>query len=530
MRSNELAKPTYRKLLIVVRSRLITSYRSSFLLPCFALLLGTLLAGCPSTKGDQATGQGPSSERPNIIFLMDDQHRWDALGFINTQVKTPTLNRLAQNGVFFRQAVCQAPMCVPSRNSLMLGLYPHQTGVFRNSGGLQDDELPNKTLAQYFQDAGYETAGFGKTHWGKYPTSTRGFETRYVSEIPEEGAIAMAKQDPAAKARYDAEVSAMGPGEENNLGYLGFTSELPEQDHRDGWITEQCQKYIRQREDDRPLFLYVSYMKPHAGHNVPAGYEDRYDLDSITYAQQPPWDEDYAPHAAGVNRRDMYVDYWKNAPAEDWKLMTMRYYANVTWIDDMMGRVLQSLDEKGLLDNALIVYTSDHGEMLGEHYYRFNKYNLYESSVRVPLILSGSALPSPYQGQTNNQAVELVDVMPTLLDFAGISPNRNLPGIDLLSSQRREASFSTLHERDGEAAFMWRTEDYKLILVFRRKEAASAYTEADIIGGELYDLNKDPREWNDLYDQEAVVSVQKEYTQELLDHLQSLKQKGRNGS
>lgn len=193
-----------------------------------------------------------------------------------------------KQGVLFNQAVCQAPMCVPSRNSIMFGLYPNQTGVYRNSDGLPDSALPGKTLAQYLQEAGYETAGFGKTHWGKFKTNTRGFETRYVSEIPEEGAISMLEMNPEAKARYDAEINLMGAGEENNLGYLGFTSKIAEEDHRDAWVTEQTINYIKNREDKRPLFLYLSYMKPHAGHNVPEGYEDLYDLDSITYAQQPP--------------------------------------------------------------------------------------------------------------------------------------------------------------------------------------------------------------------------------------------------
>ena len=125
-----------------------------------------------------------------------------------------------------------------------------------------------------------------------------------------------------------------------------------------------------------------------------------YDLDKISYAQQPPWQADYSPHAKGVNRRTLYESYWKNASEEDWKLMTMRYYANVSWIDDMMGRTLKALEKKGLLDNAIIVYTSDHGEMLGDRFYRFNKYNLYEGSVRIPMILAGSALPNSIEKNT----------------------------------------------------------------------------------------------------------------------------------
>ncbi len=463
------------------------------------------------------------NNRPNVIFIMDDQHRWDALGKVNPQVLTPTLDSLAENGVYYSQAVCQAPMCVPSRNSIMFGLYPNQTGVFRNSGGIPDSLMPAKTMAQYFLEAGYETAGFGKTHWGKYRTSTRGFETRYVSEIEEEGAISMASIDPEAKARYDTEIGPMGAGEENNLGYLGFTSKLPEEDHRDGWVTKKAIEYIDKREDERPLFFYLSYMKPHAGHNVPEGYEELYDVENIEYAEQPPWKEDRSVHAKGVNRRELYEHYWKNATEEQWKLMTMRYYANVTWIDHMMGRTLHALRKKGLLDNAIVVYTSDHGEMLGEQYYRFNKYNLYDGSVRVPMILTGSALSKKIEINTvNDIPVENVDIMPTLLEMTGIDPGIELPGQNLLGTKKRNGTFSALHERDGEAAFMWRNKDYKLILVFKRKQSVKEYNQNELIAGEFYDLTNDPNEWHNLYGKKELRDKQQQFTVNLLEHLSKM--------
>ncbi|MBE0652460.1 MAG: sulfatase-like hydrolase/transferase [Bacteroidales bacterium] len=459
--------------------------------------------------------------KPNIIFLMDDQHRWDALGIVNPDVHTPALDKLAENGVFFNQAVCQAPMCVASRNSMMTGLYPSQTGILRNEPGLPDDALPNRPLAQVLQDAGYQTAGFGKTHWG-LECSTRGFEVRYIGECREKGAVMMIDVDPEKKSRYDEEIGKYGPGEENNLGYIGETSALPEGDHRDGWVFEQCQKFIRQREDDRPLFLYLSFLKPHAGHNVPAGYEELYDPQKIKYAEQPPWDEDKSPHAKGINRRELYEGFWKNATDEQWRMMTMRYMANCSWMDHMYERTLAALEEKGLLENALIIYVSDHGEMLGERYYRFNKYCLYESSVRVPVILSGTALPKKYKGKWDPRPAELVDVYPTLMRAAGLQVPEELPGKDLLSSNKRNASFCGLHERENEAAFMWRTSDYKLILMFSRKPEPSGYSLEDIIGGEFYDLKNDPREWNDLFDKAEVKNLQSTMTDELLDHLSTL--------
>ena len=463
--------------------------------------------------------------RPNIIFLMDDQHRWDALGVVNHEVVTPNLDKLAREGVHFTQAVCQAPMCIASRYSMMLGLYPSQIGILRNEPGLPDDKLPNTPLPQALKDAGYETAGFGKTHWA-VECSIRGFETRFIGQVPELGANMMVDLDPEAKKEYDTETLPYGAGEEGNLGYIGETSKVKEENHRDGWVFKRCLDYINKRKDDRPLFLYLSFLKPHAGHNVPEGFEDPYRAKTITYAKQPHWDSDLSPHAKGVNtgrpNNEPYAEFWKTATEDQWHDMTMRYYANCTWIDDMFGRTMEALKQKGLLDNAIIVYVSDHGEMLGERYYRFNKYCLYESSVRVPMILSGSALPQAFKGKTDKRPVELTDLYPTILKAAGITVPDVLPGLNLLSTETRQASFCGLHERADEAAFMWRTEQYKLILRLTRKENASAYIKGDIIGGEFYDLEADPQEWSNLYGAEELEGQQNKMTIELMEHLKKL--------
>ncbi len=461
-------------------------------------------------------------ERPNIIFLMDDQHRWDALGVENEAVITPNLDKLAKEGVRFTQAVCQAPMCIASRNSMMFGLYANQTGVLRNGRGIPDDKLPIKPLAQLFQDAGYETAGFGKTHWG-IRCSTRGFETRFAAEVVEDGANMMIDLDPDKKQRYVNETIGYGPGEEDPSGYIGRTSGIPEGDHRDGWVTEKCLQYIKGRQDERPLFLYLSFLKPHAGHNVPAGFESKYKLDETKFAQQPPWEKDNSPHAGGVNRRELYEGFWKDATEQQWQEMTMRYYANCTWIDDMFGRTLDALKEKGLLENSIIIYVSDHGEMLGERFYRFNKYCLYDASVRVPIIISGSALPEEWKGKEDDRPAELVDVYPTLLKAAGIEIPEKAVGINLLDKdENRVASFCALHERENEASFMLRTNNNKLILCFNRKPDASKYVKSDIIGGEFYDLQKDPKEWQNLFDDKNIAKIKGEMTELMMAKLSGM--------
>ena len=389
-----------------------------------------------------------SDKRPNIILLQDDQHRWDALGCVNPLIKTPTLDRLAAEGIRFDQAVCQAPACVPSRYSMMLGKYPSQIGVRTNGECLPGDRLPGLTIAQHLQNAGYETAGFGKTHWSIPGCSTRGFDTRAIgqpreSKLYEEGATMMGDLNPEGLADYFRETDPFGGGEENVEGYVGCTSDVPEENHRDGWITQQCLDYLdADRDQTKPLFLYLSYLKPHAGLNVPKGFEDLYDIDDVPDMNNPDWPEDRPGHALHSDKR---MAFFRDTSAEVRRRTVLRYWANCSWIDNLFGRVVDKLKERGLLENTLIIYLSDHGEMLGDHYYRFTKYCLYEASVRVPMILAGDYLSSDQRNVINKRPAEIVDILPTVLDAAGVATPDYLPGKSLLSTTDRGGTFSEHH-------------------------------------------------------------------------------------
>ena len=459
--------------------------------------------------------------RPNIIFLMDDQHRWDAIGRLDPTIKTPTLDRLSKDGILFDQAVCQAPMCIPSRHSMMLGLYPHQLGVLSNAPGLRDEQLPCDPLPELLRKVGYQTAGFGKTHWLAAGASTRGFEVRYASTDHETGAIMMSDDNPAGLKRYHDEVAPYGDGEEFPAGYLGRTSQVPEADHRDGWAFNRCLDFLDHgRDDKRPLFLYLSFLKPHAGANVPAGYEGLYDLAAMPVPEQPLMERVEPCHATGSDRQDMYRAFWSKATKEQWQQMVLRYRANCSWIDSMFGRVMDKLRAEGLLENCLIVYVSDHGEMLGERYYRFNKYCLYDASARVPLILSGSAVPVGKKGTLDHRMAEEIDIYPTIAKIAGIPDIRGKPGESLLEKSTRKAGFCEYSDRPGVVAFMARTSQRKLILSFSKEVVARGIVQAsDITAGEFYDLKADPKEWDNLYAQSASLRERDEMTRDLIAHL-----------
>ena len=305
--------------------------------------------------------------------------------------------------------------------------------------------------------------------------------------------------------------------------------------HRDGWVAEQCLTFIDEGLDpERPLFLYLSFLKPHAGFNVPKEFEDLYDIRDIPDIPMPPWDDERATHLAATDEvnetsRKHYLDkkqVWQSMTPEERKRTTLRYWANCSWLDHYFGQALERLKRQGRLENALIVFVSDHGEMLGERQYRFSKYCLYDSSVRVPMILSGSSIPEARRGTIDERPAELVDLIPTLAEVAGLPRNPQLPGLDLLGPRLRAGTFCEFHGNGASAgkpvhsapALMWRKKDWKLI-VYLPGAIEDAVSRVDRFRGELYRLSEDPHEWNDVYEDEAYAPVRERMTAELLMHL-----------
>jgi len=475
--------------------------------------------------------------RPNILFLMADQYRWDAIGGVNPLVKTPNLDALASRGVRFGRATVNAPMCMPSRYSMMTGLYPSQVGV-RHNGQMcpTDADLPAPVLAQRLREVGYQTAGFGKTHWylGEdlapnipVKTSTRGFEVRAQRNTDEPGrvepgAAQMGHERPEAYAALTAETRPYGSGE-TVAAYKGFTSSVPPEKHSEAWLTDKALEFLGGgRDEGSPFFLYLSFDYPHAPFNVPPGYEALYDLEEMPAPPEVPAGASLAGHAGAQWK---HWDRWLRETSERGRRMsTLRYYALCSYVDAQFGRVLRRLEEMGEAENTFVIFTSDHGEMLGERR-RFSKYCLYEGSVRVPLILAGPDTPSHLRGTMDDRPAELVDVLPTLLSVAGEPTQREFPGTSLLAEPARSGSFSEMHgtgyeEVQQAPAYMWRTRDWKLI-TYLPGDAADATSRVGEAMGELYDLRADPLEVVNLYEDPGHLSVRERLTGELLLHLAS---------
>ncbi len=478
---------------------------------------------------------------PNLLFLVTDQQSWDAFGAVNPAVKTPHLDRLAARGILFDQAICQCPMCIPSRYSFCTGLYPSQLGVLNNAQAIQDSrQMPIPTLFERFRDAGYHTIGCGKTHWTIAPKpdrgvpdvvpSTFGFTERYIGRMPgghdrEPGAVYFgdADQHPQRMAAIRAWNRDAGYGGEGIKGYLGCTLPGDGSDLREAWLTDQAIGAIdRAHAAKRPWQCYLSFDAPHAPLYAPEAYEALYDLDDIPDPPLPPDRAALADHFPNLAHTEDALQAWLALPTRERRMSLLRYYALCSYCDAQFGRVLDHLDRTGQTDNTVVVFLSDHGDSMGDRY-RFSKYSLYEASLRVPLVVAGPCVPAAARGTRDARPAELTDVVPTFLAAAGLPVPPELPGENLLAPSSRAGAFSEMHGNGSDdlqraPAYLWRTKDWKLILYFDA-DFPSARRAPTAIKGELYGLAADPHEWVNRYADESLRDVRERMTRELLMHL-----------
>ncbi len=475
-------------------------------------------------------------EKRNIVFLMTDQQRFDALGIVNPHVKTPNLDALAKDGVLYAQAVCNCPMCVPSRYSMMLGLYPSQIGVRHNMQMIERDEkLPAKPFAQRLSEAGYQTACFGKTHWfiGEYDIapavsgvvpSKRGFDVRYETgkrpSADRTDTVYLSELDQNVQSSWaDVDKIVTQRGGEDVAGYIGKTCEAPTETMDDYQKASLAVDWVvNRRKPDQPFFLYLSLNKPHAPLTAPAEFEALYDIDQIPDTPLPPPDWTLYEHTTPWRHREA----WAKLDAQTKRRTTLRYWALCSYSDAQFGRLLGALRAQGLYENTDFIFCSDHGDSLGERY-RFSKYSLYEPSVRVPLIVRSVRIAPAQRGSVDARPAELVDVLPTLLDFAGLDCPEEFPGRSLLAPPCREGQFaefsgSGYHEVQYGPKYMWRRDGYKLVLHVPGK-VPDALTRLDSVIGELYNLKEDPLEIDNLYEDPAHFALRERMTRQLLTHL-----------
>ena len=417
------------------------------------------------------------SERPNILFLCADQWPGRLLGCAGfSEIETPTLDRLAASGTRYSRAYSETPVCIPARRSIMTGTSPrvHGDRVFQAAATMPAD-LP--TLAQTFRNNGYQAYAVGKLH--VYPQRDRiGFDDVLSYE---EG-----RSNLGAVDDYEIYLAEQGLAGKQNLHGMSQNEfswapwHLENKHHPTNWITVEACRTIKRRDPTRPALWHVSYNHPHPPLVPLQHYFDRYSRNEIADATRGDWAGEGAPYAVRLIQ-----ETWDTLPKEKLDDARRAFYALCTHIDHQMRVIIGTLREEGLLDNTIIVFTSDHGEMLGEHD-MYAKRVMYEMSANIPMIISG--LPEDKRigkDVVDDRLVGLQDVMPTLLDLTGLEIPNTCTGISMTGDTKRLTLYCEAME--GPTATRMITDgQYKLIW----------YPAGNRM--QLFDVLKDPREKNDL--------------------------------
>ena len=409
----------------------------------------------------------------NIVFLFSDEHSASAMGHSgHPLVRTPNLDRLAEQSTVFDNAYCTNPICTPSRLSMLTGRYCHEIEAW-DLGTIADPER-HRTWGHHLPD--YETVLCGRTHFNG-PDRRMGFAHRLLDDLPRwiNNSGSPPRRGPGARRGSNSHVAECGPGHHPHTSY-------------DTLATDLAVDYLRGKastSNAQPFLLYCGFVLPHFPLIAPPDYYDLYDPDEVTLPSS--WNEP-------LDRQHPIIRHhrwsWRNdiPPSEDVvRRATASYYALITYFDTQIGRILDTIDNSPLSKNTVVIYTSDHGEMAGHHGI-WQKQCFYEEAVRVPLMLR-----QPSSGSSRVvQNVSLADILPTLLDIAGQDIPSDLPGESLLEITRNEPDettrtvFSEYHHMGMlDAGFMLKKGHHKL---------------CHYVGStpQLFDVSADPLENNDL--------------------------------
>jgi len=437
-------------------------------------------------------GRAASAPKTNVLFIAVDDMNNDLGCYGSPVVKSPNIDQLAARGVRFDRAYCQFPLCSPSRSSLMTGLRPDTTKVFNLQYHFRKGLPDVVTIPQLFSRNGYYAARVGKIyHYGNPgDIGTSGLD---------DPASWQEFFNPAGLDKTSLEPDVTNFTPQRGLGSaMSFLSDGKgrDEDHTDGKVATEAIRLLEKHKGE-PFFLAVGFYKPHTPYIAPKKYFDLYPLEKITVPQMPAGFVGSVPAPALSSTKP-----WPNfgVTHEQALLTKQAYYAAISFVDAQIGRVVDALDRLGLRDNTVIVFWSDHGYSLGEHGL-WMKQSCFEESARVPLII---VPPGPKAGGTarvSPRLVELVDLYPTLADYAGLTPPANLAGASLRPLLvKPDAAWDrpafTQVERAGFPGWSVRTPRWR-------------YTEWDEgkQGVELYDHETDPGEMKNLGSDPARAAV-----------------------
>ncbi len=468
--------------------------------------------------------------RPNVLWICTDQQRFDTLGcYGNPWVRTPNVDRLAQSGTFFERCISQSPVCTPSRACFLTGRYPRTTGCRQNGQAIPADEV---LVPRLLADAGTVCGLSGKLHLspcnpGACPAMERriddGYSVFHWSHHPApEGARGNWPGNEYSQWLKERGAEfAPKPFRGSRYVQAGPPAEL----HQTTWCAEKAVTFIeRAPAFGRPWLFSVNMFDPHHPFDPPREYLERV-LGRIEDIPLPNYVEGELENKSVFQRMDHrgaynhagYLDCDAMDP-DDHRLVRAAYWAMCELIDAQVGRILEALERTGQHENTLVIFHSDHGEMLGDHGIYLKGPHFYEPAVRVPLIFSG---PGVLPGRRSRALVELGDLAPTVLDAAGMPRPPGMQARSLwalltgdapLNEHRADAycefyNAMTCHTTPQAHATMVTTDRYKLVVYHGTGE------------GELYDLEADPRETHNLWGVPRYASAKMEMLERLCDRM-----------
>jgi choline-sulfatase len=344
---------------------------------------------------------------------MTDQHRADCVGADgNRVIRTPSLDRIAREGVIFRCAYTSTPSCTPARAGLLTGLSPWNHGML--GYGRVANEYRNEK-PKMLREAGYYTLGIGKMHW----SPQRHLHGFHKTILDESGRV----ETPGFGSDYRQWFREQAPDsnpDATGVGWNDYASKpytLPERLHPTRWTADTAVEFLQSYKAEEPFLLKVSFARPHSPYDPPERFFKLYENADIPKAVVGKWADRHAQRG-----EKLPSDTWRGDLGEEQVRRSRQgYYGSVTFIDEQIGRILETLEKRGWLENTLILFTSDHGDMTGDHHL-WRKTYAYEASARIPMLIRwpGNFLDAR-RGHVLRQPVELRDILPTFLDAAGVS-------------------------------------------------------------------------------------------------------------
>ncbi|KRE36736.1 sulfatase [Paenibacillus sp. Soil724D2] len=478
--------------------------------------------------------------KPNILLITSDQQHWNTIGAFNEEIHTPNLNRLVREGTTFTRAYCPNPTCTPTRASIITGMYPSQHGAWTLGTKLLEDR---HTVGEDFNRNGYQTALIGKAHfqplrsteeypsleaypllqdldkWRKFNGPFYGFDhvelaRNHTNEAHIGQHYAIWMEEKGCKNWRDYFLPPTGTMDNSIL----HKWPIPEEFHYNTWIAERSNALLEQyKENNEPFFLWSSFFDPHPDYLVPEPWDTMYDPDQLTIPGITPGEHDRnPPHFRMTQEENPDFSAWREtgqgihgyqshsmqSPDERKKLVAT-YYGMISCMDKYIGNILDKLDELGLADNTIVVFTTDHGHFFGQHGLQYKGGFHYEDLIKLPFIVRYPAhVP---EGRISPAIQSLVDLAPTLLSLSSIPIPSAMTGVDqsgvwlgTQSEARKHAICEFRHEPTTIHQKTYVDERYKITIYYNQTY------------GEIFDLQEDPGELNNLWNEPQYAALKSE--------------------